>query len=257
MYLVKSCYAPDNVFLRKTIKIGSLEDYRKIEEEQIVDKHEGKLNLYFDFLGLHLDDEIHTLIMSHNNAFCSIYLEEGVTLGPSPILKDSTWVPLWRGYTSFEHHNQFVFCMSKLTEAGLAKGLFKEYDDLWYFNYDKRFFIAQLMAINIKKEILKKIHNGEKVFKGDIDIDSLQVWYLVQEIEYVDRSIVVDNIFYYTNQEKLKQIIKGMVFLKPESFSREKEVRFLFGVSSSGKYVSPLINSLIIDAEEIIHFIKR
>ncbi|MBU1329444.1 MAG: hypothetical protein KJ884_22415 [Gammaproteobacteria bacterium] len=51
MLLAKNCFSKDNLKIRKTIKLGTLYEYRKIESAQIIDKDEGKYFFLLKFDG--------------------------------------------------------------------------------------------------------------------------------------------------------------------------------------------------------------
>lgn len=52
MLLAKNCFIKDNLKTRKTIKLGTLYEYRKIESAQIVDSGEGKYSFLLKFDGI-------------------------------------------------------------------------------------------------------------------------------------------------------------------------------------------------------------
>ena len=68
MYLVKSCYKRDNIRIRNTIKIGTLTEYRDTEEQQIADRHEGKINLFFDLKKFHMPLSLLNQINTFSNS---------------------------------------------------------------------------------------------------------------------------------------------------------------------------------------------
>ncbi len=270
MYLVKSCESQFNVLTSKTINIGSLDYYRRISEKQIQDPDEGKIKIEFNFSNLYMDPEMGKMLFNHNGAHIQLYFHEMFMEHSHPVIGDISYLH-GKGEGEFTHHNQLAFCISKLERHHDATGLFKDYHDYWYFNYDKRFLIAQEMAKEIRNKITNNIKNqkwemkndylfmdnGELAFKEKIDLDSLQVWFKIQEITYVDRKLDIDNNFYYNHREEIERLISGMCFLKPSHFAPENEIRFLFSISSNGAYISPLFESLIIENGNINIFVKR
>lgn len=84
MYLVKSCYQRDNIKNRKTIKIGTLTEYRDTEDEQIADRHEGHINLFFDLNNFHMPIPLLNAINTFSHSSSNFYLKD-LQLRPNPI----------------------------------------------------------------------------------------------------------------------------------------------------------------------------
>ena len=57
MFLVKSCSQRYNIPNSKTVKIGTLHEYRETESLQILDKEEGFFDILFDIKDKYIETE--------------------------------------------------------------------------------------------------------------------------------------------------------------------------------------------------------
>ena len=72
--LVKSCTRKYNVCNSKTLKIGTLHEYRETESEQIADKEEGFL-IFFDIKDKFIDVDLFNHLNNVHNSDLRAYVE--------------------------------------------------------------------------------------------------------------------------------------------------------------------------------------
>lgn len=86
---------------------------------------------------------------------------------------------------------------------------------------------------------------------------NIEVRYQIQKIEYSQRCSFLTNEAIYKDYDLLPRIMQGISFIKPASFSHEREVRFCFDVFEYGEILHPRETSIIINAEKILPLLKR
>jgi len=257
MYFVKSCHSSDNVHLRKTIKIGTLNEYRNTEQQQIVDAHEGTFHFEIDLERIHIQTDIFNLMHHTYNSFVTMHNHDLIIRCDSHALLDAKYIERHKATIKMVNHNRFVFCMSRVNKYTDARGMFPEYDDLWYFPQSRADLFAKEIGNQLNAKILSLEKEGNRVFEGDYDISKVSASMAIQTINYKDRMIKVDNEYFYKNTPIILQTMNGVSFIKPSKFSHEKEVRFIFDYHFEGRTLSPDLKSIIIPMREgSLHLIK-
>ncbi|MHA0960718.1 hypothetical protein [Enterobacter cancerogenus] len=257
MYLVKSCKQKDNILERRTIRIGSLEEYRNTEEAQIADDGEGSILLTFDLKNIHMPFELLKILQMYNDGESTYNIISSRHNGMSAFYSECAFLEEFKAQTSLIKHNRFAFCISKLLNPNLAKGIFPDYDDYWHLRYEKIQTFAKLLGMEINNEIKRRLDEGEKVFTSNINSDELSIAWHVEEIDYTERHTIVDNRYFYCNYDKLINALANSHLIKPKDFSHENEVRFVYDAYYKGTLLKPLINSLIVDANSILPLILK
>lgn len=257
MFLVKSCHSQDNVHRRKTLRIGTLDEYRSTEQLQIVDEHEGTFTFEMDLKGIHIERELFNFMNHSHNSFVHLYCYELASGGRSNVMLDGIYLRRYKASIKMRNINRFIFCMSLVDHYDDAKNIFPEYDDKWFFDQKKAFFIAEEIGRQLNKQIALKEKGGVKVFEGDYDINKVHPVIKIQTINYKDRMINVDNQFFYKNWNEVSSAMTGASFIKPRRYSHEKEIRFIFDYHFGDIILSPAMNSIIVPMrDEALRFFK-
>lgn len=259
MLLTKSCHAKDNISRRKTLKLATLEHYRKTEIEQIADANEGRL--FFDI-------DIESPITVHKKWFNTLFQRQiGFgDAGCEPVhfpgvfvakvnkqfkysSKSASHAIIEHGHISIQRQavRSLVFCMSESTEPGDCRELFPDYDDEWSIKReDIKGFIAELVDC-IYERLLDQ--NEELVIPKEIDPKEIQIHVDDKSVFYADRNISItkDKTI---DIESLVEHMAHTAFFKPTSFKKEREYRLNFVLVHNGRNIDPLIDTVIIKASD-------
>lgn len=253
MRYVKSCKSKDNPLRCGTLKIGSLQEYRDIEEEQIADKEEGFIELILKLDDIHLKLEEFQGFLNSNNSYSSFepigYLHLG---GPSDAIDGFHHIPKFHAKSELKKNNIFIFCLSYLQDNEGVK-ISSDYDDSWSFSEidirDMALGLCNSLAHSIwtnRKEIFPK-HELSKNFEVNAYWD---------KITYTPRKIIVDNHIYHTERLKYLDMVTYPQFVKPREFSEEKEFRICFEVYDNDILLHPFVKHIIISSKEVEHLIS-
>lgn len=262
MLLAKSCFSKDHVQNRKTIRIGSLQEYKLTESKQIVDREEGTLSLHFKF------DEPITLKRSlYNDLFGPlVYIGGDVKKSPYAgkfnmemhnllIMHEShSQVTIKLDSAKIEQtwFNSFIFCMSRLRKMQDAIGIFPDYDDYWYLQEANMREFGNKVGGLLKKHVIREQIKGNFILPEHIDTSKLQLYIDHKEVAYISRQTHINQ----QNVEQLSSIAERMAntaFIKPpEPFEKEKEFRFIYTFVYEGSAVPPLKNSVILEIPELM-----
>lgn len=253
MFLVKSCNQEYNVKNSKTIKIGTLHEYRETESLQIVDKEEGYLHIYFD---LH-DKYINVNLFNHlNHVHNSDLKADTKFMGFNGRYLNNINITLDAKYT-WMNNNRFIFCISKLENHEESINIFPDYDDYWYISYFKKDMIIKKIEESLFKEVKKLTSSGFKIFNKDsINIENLMVKSYSQDIIYTERELFVNNLNIEESENDLIGIFKNIKYIKPEIYSKEKEFRIVFDFYENDVLLTPIVKSITIP-ESISDIIRQ
>lgn len=253
MFLVKSCQKKYNVYNCKTLRIGTLHEYRETESQQIVDKQEGFLDIIFDLNEKFIDaDLLNHLNNDHNSEF-RVRLYNYIQSDKSGNYVKVTYSAdyYWKNY------NRFIFCISKLENHEDSKSIFPDYDDYWYVSFFKKDLFIKSLEEKLFEEVKNKLINGEQIFHKSIDdISMLSIKSHYQEIIYRDRGLYLDNDSIEGMHDELIEIFKNIKFIKPDTYKDEYEFRIVFDFYEEDKLLHPTIKSIIIP-DSISHLIRQ
>ncbi len=256
MYLVKSCFKRDNIRKRKTIKVGTLTEYRDTEEQQIADKEEGMIDLSFDLNHFHMPLPLFNDLNRIFHSQSSFKLKE-VKLQPNPLFKNYMYAEKYHGTTSLIKFNRYIFCISELDKPDLCKNIFEKYDDYWYFPKDRTKLFGDSLASSILDEISKRVRSGEEIFTTNDITHPLEIRWYCNKIWYTPRKIFIDNAKLYKECNDIVYWLREGHMVKPDDFQHEKEVRFIFDIYSNGGLLQPLNKPLFVSAEKFLPLIKK
>lgn len=256
MYLVKSCFKRDNIWKRKTIKIGTLTEYRDTEQQQIADREEGMINLSFDLNHFHMPIPLLNNLNTISHGLSSFHLKE-IKLRPNPLLTNHVYAEKYSATTSLIKFNRFIFCISKLDKPDTCKNIFKEYNDYWYLPEDRTQLFGDALSLLILEEVSNRVQRGEQIFSTDSVTDPLEIRWYCNNIFYTPRQVLIDNTKLYKESSNILYWLSEGHMVKPDSFQHEKEMRFIFDIYSNGELLQPLNKPLFVSAEKILPLIKK
>ncbi|HBY2235297.1 hypothetical protein [Klebsiella pneumoniae] len=256
MYLVKSCFKKDHVKKRRTLKIGSLIEYRDTELEQIADKEEGTIRINYNLKNFHIPTKLFNFINYYHHSDNSAHINYLVMEGPSAIIPGAIVLNDFSGTYSLKNFNRFIFCISLLDNQEDAKGIFPDYDDYWHINANHTKHLAEIIAHELLSTIKIKIASQIKIFEENPNAADLSVRWYVKNITYADRVINIGNYEMYTNAQYVVDSLQHTYMIKPKTFAKEKEIRFAFDIYEGNKLLHPLDKSIIIDASPILFMVK-
>ncbi|SMQ23134.1 hypothetical protein SAMN04488483_0781 [Pseudomonas helmanticensis] len=261
MLLAKNCFTKDNLKTRKTIKLGTLYEYRKIESAQIVDNGEGKYSFLLKFdgtveierrwfsvmfqgaIGLG-DDEHHPRIPGTMSA--AIHKLEMVGGNEQIIRVRDSSASIHR-----EALNGFIFCMSQVRRFRDAVGLFPDYDDCWYMTKSKAHNLGVTLSALLRDRITSGRHSGNHIVDPHISLENLSIYCRHEPVSYLGREIHISDTSVFTADHFMRKIW-DMAFVKPPSFLAEKEYRFSFTIVAGDKILIPTVENVILNAEQLV-----
>lgn len=259
MLLTKSCNAKDNISSRKTLKLATLDHYRKTEIKQIADADEGRL--YFDI-------DIESPITVHKKWFNTLFqrqfgfgdagcdavhfpglLEAKVNKQFKYCSKNASHAIIEHGQVSIQRQavSSLVFCMSESAEHGDCRGIFPDYDDEWSIKRENlRDFIAEIVNC-VYERLLDS--DEELVIPKEIDPKEIEIHIDNMSVFYADRNISItkDNML---DIDSLMSHMAHTAFIKPARFKKEREYRINFVLVHNGINVDPLLDIVIIKASD-------
>lgn len=266
MFLVKSCKSKDNIKVRRTVRIGSLDEYRQTEIEEIADKNEGTIDY-----AIRLENKSKVCKYWMNHAlggfvhFGEIY-ESPVSI-PGRInihinnltLSSSSSEYLYLENVDIlarrEHFNCYVFCMSAFKRPKFARGLFKGYDDLWSVGISSAGKISEILSGKVLEKAKDFFRdNPDKLPKG-FSPDDLVIECEHKLVKYVPRYIKFKSTDRFSLDDLLVQLSDISFIKPPHPFSRECEYRFRFLLKAGSVYIEAWDNSLIVECPEILDLI--
>ncbi|UXV17253.1 hypothetical protein N4P55_15215 [Pseudomonas fluorescens] len=264
MLLAKSCFKKDNLKTRKTIKLGTLYEYRKIESPQIVDQDEGKYSFQLSFDGtveverrwfnlmfqgaIALGDDMHYPQIPGSMS-AAVHNLEVVGRNDQTIKVRNSNVSIRR-----EALNGFIFCMSHVRKQRNARGIFPDYDDCWYMAALKAQDLGVAISRLLRDRIVSGRHSGNHVIDPQVPLDDLAIYCRHELVTYLDREMHVSDSSALT-VDYLMRKMSDMAFIKPPAFSLEKEYRFSFTIVAADKFILPMVDYVILEAEQLVSWV--
>lgn len=267
MLLAKNCYAKDNLKTGKTIKLGTLFEYRETESAQIVDDGEGRhsfilnldgvveidpqwFNLIFQGLICLGDHKHHPQILGSMTA----HINKLEIVNSCALNKHNEQVVIVKDSSASIHRealNGFIFCMSRVRKMRDAVGLFPDYDDCWYMTASKAHSLGIALSKLLRERIIAGRQSGDHIVASHVSLDNLSIYCRHEPVSYFNREVHISDATEFT-ADHFMQKISDMAFVKPPSFSTEKEYRFSFTIVANGFVVTPAVDYVILDAEQLV-----
>lgn len=261
MLLAKNCFKKDNLKIRKTIKLGTLYEYREIESAQIVDKDEGKYSFLLKFDG----------VVEIERRWFSLMFQGVIGIGGDEhypripgamttvirgieLLGSDEHIIKVRNSSASIHRealNGFIFCMSKVRRLRDAVGIFPDYDDCWYMTAAKAHGLGLSLSALLRERIISGRYSGNHIVDPDISLENLSIHCRHESVSYLSREIHISDTSVFTADDFMRKIW-DMAFVKPPSFSEEKEYRFSFTIVAADKILIPTVNNVILSGEQLV-----
>lgn len=254
MYFVKSCEKRFNVKNCKTLFIGTLNYYRNTEDETIKDEHEGKFSQYINIVDMNMPiDYFNSLINttgSINSTNTGVLHTQPSTAGADYILVTC------QGFTNFiELRNKFVYCLSIKSDHTKKVQHFEYHDDYWYFSGENFNEFCEDVTYNLGMQIIETSLT-QKIFEEDYTTNNLKINVRGFEVVYRDRVINITNEVLLKEPKLALELMKSIVFLKPEKYKPEQEYRLCFEVYDGDKMLTPIVDGLVIPVTSLQNFVK-
>lgn len=253
MFLTKSCNANDHIKKRGTVKLGTLDHYRNTEIEQIADKGEGQLTFDLQIRtpvaldikwlntfqpNVQLGGPECSPIIFPGTMECSLKELGIVCANDTQALVDHADIFIRR-----EAPNALIFCMSLGNTADDCRGIF-DYDDQWQIlQSDVRVF-----ANHLTKALRVLIDQPDRAGLIDraIPIKEIVIRCEFRPVIYVDRHTRIDEST-DIDLNQLLQLMETMSFIKPKTYSPEREYRFTFHIQHNGQALPILKDHAILN----------
>ncbi|EPF6107984.1 hypothetical protein R2970_000416 [Enterobacter cloacae] len=259
-YFVKSCYSKDNTLTSNTIKIGTLQEYRSTEDEQIADINEGIYSININFSNIHMPPHLASFLLCTNQSTSAghIHLIEGKT--KSFISSDIFHYGKFIGDFSWTHHNRFIFCMTGTNNINDAGNIFPLYDDFWVVERKKIMASFSYLLKDFIKEIKQRLRCGEHIFYNQETIDKIEdieFHTTFQKVIYQPRIANYGNREYYQDPTLLQRIHEEIPFTKPKKYEPESEYRWFIDVTANGISLEPRIRHVIMSSDNYSRFLRK
>ncbi|MGC0793665.1 hypothetical protein [Pantoea agglomerans] len=255
MFIVKSCHSRNNPLTGNTIRIGSIDEYRHTEIEEIADKGEATFSFNIDLTNAHIPQQLFDKLQYGYGMLADSMFEtvEGLTRSP---IKDHIYLRKMKSRHIWNGQNCLVFCMSCLDTPEEASNLFNSYDDYWYFEEGKLETVGELIRQQVEAKLKQNIlDSGTPTSKARSEKFKCNL--KIQKVTYSSRHINISNNNVQARRpEFLLELIEKYRYLKPERFSHEKEVRFIFECFDGDELLEHNLKSIIVDATPIIPLLK-
>lgn len=256
MLLTKSCHSKDHIKKRKTIKLATLDHYRKTEIQQIADKDEGRItfDIFIDTI-----TEVHTkwfnTIMSGSMTFSDDPEYEAVRFPGSTKITCknlsivSTGIPVTviskaDIHIEREAPDSLIFCMSQARETSDCRNIFPDYDSEWHIRETSK----HDFAMEIFKSLIETLRTPARggLIPTDIPLEELGLICNHAPVIYAPRSIHITQ-HSSLKLETILEHMETMAYLKPEKFKIEQEYRFVFFITHKNEYLALRKDSVILN----------
>ena len=249
MYLVKSCSHKNHPNNSGTLRIGSLTEYRDLENKQVEDREEGFYRIKFDLKDKWISTDLFNhLNYAHNSCFSAHIhrLHMKANSGPAVLVDyqaDYTWI----------NSNRLIFCITKIDRVEEAQSIFSNYDDSWAVSYSKITWLKNAMERKILDKVKGMIGSGDFIFGSSFNDESkIIIKSYAQDIIYQSRDLYLGNKDIDSMADTFISLFENVKFIKPVDFKKEKENRLVFDFYYDGNIVFPEIKSLIIPAQGVV-----
>lgn len=265
MYLGKSCSSQFHVKKSGTLRVGTLYEYRHIESPQIVDGGEGVFEIDLQIKGpVAVECKWFNVINSgivqfgrdeDSPRYLGSFSAAVHDLDMAGFDGDKVLLNYYSASIRRESLNGFIFCMSLCGTKSELESIFPDYDAYWFIHKDMHLEFGRAVALGIIRKIIESHKAGDFIVDRSIDIDDFSVHVTAEPVIYVDRHVFIDGTSSISVEEFLSKM-RRMHYIKPLNFNQEREFRFHFRIVSKGREFLPVVKNIIIDAGEVIHFLK-
>lgn len=255
MVIVKRCEKKWNPMNCKTLKIGTIDEYRKTENIEIKDADEYTFEIIVNLKDIDISLELLEALQSARGMLSDCGIIKLDIEGRSNKLKDGVRIRHINSYVKWVGRDKPVYCMSKLARLPKPKEIFDSYDDFWFFPEKNLAKFASLLGKEVQDIYRKKLLESNPDYKGRIE--QFKCRCTTQDIVYAPRKITLEreHLNDFNSVDFLEKLVHGTIFLKPERFKEEKEIRFAFEFFHKNEQIYPVFNSIIIDYKSLLPYI--
>jgi hypothetical protein len=263
MLLAKSCSKSFNI-KNGTLKLGTLNEYRETELEQIADKEEGLITHRLIFEG-----QVKVPVNWYNT-LCGGSMQ----LGRVPALRfpgktkcrfeefqldshDNEFALLTNSSVTIQREapSCFIYCMSEVENRDECHEMFSQYDDYWYIDASRAEEFARSMADILLRKIIQDHKQGQYILPRETQLNKLKLRVRFGKVKYIDREIHINKNNQFLIEELVPQILESYFTKPPNPFQKEKEFRFHFTLTIDNNIVVPCVKSLILDSTDLQKFL--
>jgi len=224
-----------------TIRLGTLYNYRKEENEKLRDEGEGIFEYSVKF------PELTEVSLDWISAF---EIEGDSSASISHLKLNDGKISIHEVSLSGSTHNCWVYCISK--KAKNAGNITETHDDSWTIQADKLQSFANYVGSALFESI--KLEDIPEHLKSQYSLMEIQqklsLNIEIRDINYTNRSIEIKKEQDFPVSEILKTR-DSVAFIKPNKFKHEEEVRIAFWLMFEGNKVSIENNTKILNLRPI------
>lgn len=224
-----------------TIRLGTLYDYRTIEDELLRDHGEGTFSYTMDFPD-YFEATPQWLASFEFGG------EGSVSIGDMRI--DNGRINVKSLNLSGSTHNCWIYCISKSVES--AGSITDAHKDKWNINADKLAEFAHYICGILWSELSFKdlpLELTEKFSLQEIQ-RRLGLQFEIRDVQYVDRFVIMKEPAELQISD-IETLRDSVAFIKPERFKEEQEVRIVFWLMFDNKKISIVDNPKFISLRPI------
>lgn len=228
-YFTKFCPSEFNVSKGcNTVRVGTLHDFRTIENENLRDEGEGTFSYKVEFPALTKVSPDWLAAFSFQGQ-ASVRVGHLENRGSDLMIKDFTM--------EGSGHNCWIYCMSLSSDA--AGDISKTHQDKWsvpadkfpeFANYLGALLWESIEVADLPEEIVRcnSLQDIHKRLKLEIEF---------RTVDYKERVLYIQKESDLPIQQ-IQALERTMAFIKPVDFALEREVRIAFWVSFDNKLIS-------------------
>lgn len=240
MNLYKFCRPEHKIGDAKFLRMGTLFDFREIENDEIRDEAEGTYKFDIEFrVKVELDRRIANLLLSGAMHFGSekppVQIPGTISADVKNIkIVDNTGENVIVEDTSVSVtrtvNNQFIFCMSYM-DGGEPISPFSDYNSYWSIPvWRANEFAQKLSELIMSHSPFSEINEDIQNKNSFSSFANISIQWNYGPVNYIDKNIIFDNAADISYDKFLNTMI-NIPFTKPRKFSSEREYRFAFRIS--------------------------
>uniref|UniRef100_UPI0022E70164 hypothetical protein n=1 Tax=Aeromonas sp. QDB25 TaxID=2989832 RepID=UPI0022E70164 len=107
------------------------------------------------------------------------------------------------------------------------------------------------LSILLRDRITSGRHSGNHIVDPNVSLENLSIYCRHEPVSYLSREIHISDTSDFTIEHFMRKI-SDMAFVKPPSFSAEKEYRFSFTIVAGEMILMPTVKNVILKAEHLV-----
>lgn len=254
-YLVRSCSNEFNPLHCRTLKIGTLQYFRDIEDEHVVDREEGHYSIDIDFRNVHLPSNVYNYLLGTDQISSHGRFDQTWKM-PSFLYENTSLYGMIKGEFTWKFRNRFILCFHGLSDPSESDIIFPQYNDKWFLKRRHVKDGLRILADEFFEYVKSLLSQGEDVFTVKTKCDYLNFVSKIVEVKYDERHKKITNIEYYSNNDSILKIHDLISFLKPKKYSSEREYRWIIDFYYNDKPLEPKVDYLILPCEKFSSYLN-